>query len=285
MGDFFKSTRFKILALLLALVFAFALRSAQTGTAIPMISQITGAVLTPIQKGAAGITYSAKEVFDNFFSGSELAAQNDELRKENAALRSRLVEYERIKNENEQLKNYLEIKEKNPDFGFEPAMVIGRDAADRFYSFTIDKGKSDGVAVDDPVITEAGLVGIVSEVGISHSKVLTVLDATVSIGVIDAQSREIGASEGTLALAEQGDFRVSYLPRESKAQPGDIISTTGIGGLFPRDIVVGIVKEVLPDSNGLSLYAVTQPSVDIRTVEEVLVITSFAGQASEHQGE
>ena len=139
--------------------------------------------------------------------------------------------------------------------------------------------------MDDPVITESGLVGIVSEVGITHAKVLTILDATVNIGVVDAQTREIGVSGGDLNLADDGLLRVDYLPRDSKAQAGDIVSTTGVGGIYPRGIVVGIIKELLPDSKGLSLYAVTEPPVDIRDVENVLVITSFAGQASEQQGE
>ncbi len=285
MNEFFKSTKFKILALLLALVFAFALRSAQTQTAVPMLSQLAGAILTPIQRTTAGVSYSVEKFLTENFSGAKIADQNEKLLSENADLRSKLVEYERIKMENEQLKNYLEIKEKNPDFGFEPAMVIARDNSDRFYSFTIDKGRSDGITVDDPVITESGLVGIVSEVGITHSKVLTILDATVNIGVIDAQSREVGVSGGDLTLAGEGMLRVDYLPRDGHAKPGDIIATTGVGGLYPRDIVVGIIKELVPDSKGLSLYAVTEPPVDIRDVENVLVITSFAGQASEQQGE
>ena len=176
MNEFFKSTKFKILALLLALVFAFALRSAQTQTAVPMMSQLAGAILTPIQRATAQISYAMNEFLTETFAGARIAEQNEQLVAENADLRSKLVEYERIKIENEQLKNYLEIKERNPDFGFEPALVIARDSSDRFYSFTIDKGRSDGVAVDDPVITESGLVGIVSEVGITHSKVLTILE-------------------------------------------------------------------------------------------------------------
>ena len=285
MRDFFKSTHFKILALLLALVFAFALRSAQTGTAIPMISRLTAMLLTPVQEAASEAAYSTRQFFYEYFSGPRLAEQNERLISENAKLRSQLVEYDRIKAENEQLKNYLDIKDENPDFDFEPAMVIGRDASDRFYSFTIDKGSHDGVAENDPVITEAGLVGIVSEVGISHAKVLTILDATVNVGVMDSRTREIGAANGELTLAEEGLLKVNYLPRDGQSQPGDIIVTTGIGGLYPRGLIVGTIKELLSDSRKLSLYAVTEPPTDIRTVQNVLVIKYFDGQASAEQGE
>ncbi len=283
MEDFFKSRHFKILALLLALVFAFTLRAAHTGTAIPMISQVTAWLLTPLQRASAQMTYSIEDALTEYFSGPRLADENGRLRTENADLRSQLVEYERLKAENDQLKNYLEIKEKNPDFDFEPAMVIGRDSADRFYSFTIDKGSSDGVAENDPVITQEGLIGVVQEVGITHAKVLTILDVMVEVGAINTATREIGVTTGELALAEQGMLRLSYLPRESNAKVGDLIATTGVGGLFPRELVIGAIKEIFPDNQGLSLYAVISPPADLRAVRDVLVIKHFEGQAAAGQ--
>lgn len=285
MKDFFKSTHFKILAFILALVFTFMLRAAYSGTAETMLAQAAMWVLTPIQRTSAAVTYSVRDTVSNLLSGPRLALEKEELESEVAALRSQLVEYDRLKTENEQLKNYLEIKEKNPDFDFEPAMVIGRDPAERFFSFTIDKGKNSGISVNDPVITEQGLVGIVSEVGYTYSKVLTVLDVAVEVGVIDSVTREIGVSEGELMLAQQGLFRVSYLSRTSQAQAGDLIATTGIGGIYPRELVVGTIKEILPDSKGLSSYAVVEPPADIRAVENVIVIKHFEGQASEENGE
>lgn len=280
MEDFFKSRYFKILALLLALVFAFMLRAAHTGTAIPMVSQVTAWMLTPFQRASAQLSYSVDDAVSEYFSGPQLADENERLRTENAALRSQLIEYARLKAENDQLKNYLEIKEKNPDFDFEPAMVIGRDAADRFYSFTIDKGSSDGIAKNDPVITQEGLVGIVQEVGITHAKVLTILDVMVEVGAINTNTREIGVTSSDIPLAEQGLLRLSYLPRESAAKVGDLVATTGVGGLFPKELVIGSIKEILPDSRGVSLYAVILPPADIRNVRDVLVIKHFEGQAS-----
>ena len=80
MGDFFKSVQFKILALLLALVFAFALRSAQTGTAIPMISKLTGALLTPAQSAATTTVNSTRQFFTEYFSGPRLADENEQIK-------------------------------------------------------------------------------------------------------------------------------------------------------------------------------------------------------------
>lgn len=280
MGDFFKSTRFKILALALAFVLAFTLRAAYSGTAIPMLGQLAAWMVTPLQRVSASLSYAAGDAATALFSGHRLAVENEALKSENAQLRSMLVEYERTKSENEQLREYLQIRDENPDFDFEPAMVVGRDTASRFYSFTIDRGSNDGVSVNDPVITEEGLVGIVSEVGFTYSKVLTILDVAVQVGAMDSATREIGVTSGELPLAEEGLLLLSYLPRESQAQPGDLIVTTGIGGLFPRDLVIGAIRELRPDSKGLSLSAVIEPPADLRAVRDVLVIKSFEGQSA-----
>lgn len=99
------------------------------------------------------------------FRSGEILEENERLKEENRRLTQRQLEFDKYKLENEQLKEYLDIKEKNPDFDFETAFVIGRDPNDRFYAFTIDKGSLDGISLHDPVITEDGLVGMVVEVG------------------------------------------------------------------------------------------------------------------------
>ena len=279
MEEFFNSFKFRILAGLFVLIFFFMLHAARDGTAVPFLSKAVGWVLTPAQGLTARLAGDAGGVIGDYLNAPEIARENDELRAKIDELNRRMVEYERFRAENEQLREFLEIKEKNPDFDFEPAMVVGRDSASRFYSFTIDKGSTDGVSAMDPVINASGLVGLVSEVGLTHSKVVTILDATVEVAVMDAATREIGATAGTVALAEEGKLKFSYLPRDSGASPGDIVVTTGVGGIFPREIVVGTIEQLLPESHGLSLYAVIAPPYDLRNVRDVIVIKSFVGKA------
>ena len=278
MGDFFKGTRFKVLIGLLIAIFVFTLRATQDGTAVPMLSRATGFVLTPIQRVASQMTYSVGGFFSDFFSAHRIANDNEALKDENAALRQMLIDYETYKTENEQLREYLEIKDRHSDFTFEPAVVIGRNAFDRFSSFTIDKGTLNGVRAGDPVITNEGLIGMVFEVGPTHSTVITILDATLEVGAMDIATREIGITGGTVDLSQKGLLRLSYLPRDSAAKKGDLVVTTGIGGVFPSDLVIGIIDEIIPDGQGLSLYAILDPIADIQTVSHVLVVTSFTGQ-------
>jgi rod shape-determining protein MreC len=283
MKDFFGSLRFRILAAVLIVVFAFMVRAAQNGAVVPMLSRIVGFFRTPGQRVGAQAAYSVGETVNARVTAPRIAQENQDLREQLAELREQMIDYETYKTENNQLREYLEIKENNPDFHFEPAIVIGRDAADRFYSFTIDKGSKDGISADDPVITSEGLVGIVSSVGLTHAKVVTILDATVQVGVMDIKTREIGATSGNIELSQQEKLRFSYLPRDSAAQPDDIVTTTGIGGIYPRDLIVGVIEQIVPDPQGLSLYAVVRPMADIHTVHDVLVITQFEGQSSGEQ--
>ncbi len=277
MGDFFKGRSFKVLFALLILIFAFLIRAAYDGTGTSVLSQAVSYLTTPVQRAVSGAAQSVSDTASELFRGKRIAAENEALRRENADLRSQLVEHERYKAENERLRAYLDIKEQAPQLEFAPAQVIGRDSAERFYSFTIDSGSLDGIKVGDPVITDEGLVGFVQRTTGASAQISTVLDVACSIGAIDIATREIGVTEGTVALAADGLLRLSYLPRESEAKAGDLVVTSGAGDTVPKNLVIGTIREVLPDSKGLSLYAVLEPPADLRDVRDVLVITQFPG--------
>ncbi len=281
MSDFFKGRSFKILFALLVLIFAFLIRAAYDGTGTSVLSRGVSYLTTPVQRLVSGAAQSISDTASALLSGKRIAAENAALREENAALREQLVEHERYKAENERLRAYLNIKEESPELEFVPAQVIGRDTAERFYSFTIDSGSLSGIKAGDPVITAEGLVGFVQRTTGASAQISTILDVACSIGAIDIATRELGVTEGAVSLAEEGLLRLSYLPRESKAGPGDLVVASGAGDTVPKNLVIGTIREVLPDAKGLSLYAVLEPPADIREVRDVLVITSFPGNTAE----
>ena len=183
---------------------------------------------------------------------------------------------EQYKNENTQFREFLEIKQYNTDFTFEPASVIGRPASDRFGSFTIDVGSFHGVTVNCPVITADGLVGIVSEVAYTHSNVKTILDPSVNVSGLIARSLDTGIVTGDSILADSGLCRINYLIKESSILKSDLVITSGIGGLFPKGLIIGEVSNVTTESSGISLYAEIKPSADIHGAKNVFVIKDFA---------
>lgn len=277
MGDFLKSTRFKILLALLIVLVAFMLRAAWNGGLSPSLEQAVGMVVAPFQKASSSIANFVTGYFQRYVRADEVAAENEELREQLNSLRGQLVEFETYKQENETLKQFLGIKEKNPDFQLEPAAVVSRDQSSRFHSFTIDKGYLSGVSVLNPVISPDGLVGRVQEVGANYSKVITILDVSSDVGAYDVRTRDIGTVTGDVALSADGSCRLSYLPRESGATVGDLVVTTG-GGLFPKDLTIGEITRVSAEAGGISLYAVIKPAADIANLTDVMVIKSFEGQ-------
>jgi rod shape-determining protein MreC len=123
-------------------------------------------------------------------------------------------------------------------------------------------------------------VGIVSEVGLTHSKVITILDISLNVGAVDNRVRETGIVSGSMDYAEEGKCLMSYLDRESGAFAGDLVITSGSDGegLFPEGLVIGTITEVQTESSGLSLYAVVEPAAPIYELRDVYVITDFLGQ-------
>lgn len=279
MQKFFKSWGFKLLCALAVLAIAVMVRAAAVGDADVFISQTLSVISQPFLKLSTSVSESVNGFLDRFVRTEDVFLENEELRRQLREANDKLVEYENIKRENEQFREFLQLKENNPDYDFETATVIGRDSTSRFGSFTIDKGSIDGIEVADPVITSDGLVGIVWEVGLTYSHVRTVIDISVDVGVYSISTRDSGIVSGDITLSSEGLCKLHYLPKNSGISAGELIVTSGIGGVFPKNLVVGTVRSIELDSNGLSLSAAIEPAADIAGVTDVLVIKSFDGQS------
>lgn len=280
MKEFFHSKIFKLFVALAIVLFAFMLRATMTEGLSTVIAKVIGTVSTPLQSVTASMTDSVTEFLNKFVRVNDISAENERLKEENRALLEKIVDYDNYKHENEMLKKQLEIKEKNPTWETQTASVIGRDPVNRFYSFTIDKGTSHGLNYKDPVITADGLVGIIYEVGPTFAKVMTILDVSLNVGSQDVRTQDVATISGDIALAEKGQCRMSLIPRESGVAKGDIIQTAGTSGLYPKGLIIGHINEVGFEAHGTTLYAVIQPTNDIKNLKNVIIITSFEGQGS-----
>ncbi len=284
MKEFFHSWVFKVLLALCIVMFAFLLRATMTMGASTVVEQIVGTITAPVQSLTSGLSGSITGFLDQFLRASEISQENEQLREENRKLIEQMVDYENYKHENESLKEQLGIQEENPQWETMTASVIGRDPSDQFYSFTIDKGTLDGVSYQDPVITADGLVGIVSEVGPVFAKVTTILDVRLNVACQDVRTQDVATISGDIEMAQQGKCKMSLIPRESGIAKGDIVQTTGTSGLYPQGIVVGRVSDVGFEPQGTMMYAVVEPANDIKSIKDVVIITSFKGQGSSLSG-
>lgn len=229
----------------------------------------------PLQQTAVSIN---NESGDSGKTRDELLAENSELQEEVNDLVSQVINYDDLKKENEILRKYYGIKDDNPDYEIAVANVIRRDPNDDFYGFTIDKGSRDSVSVNDPVITDNGLVGWISEVSVTTSKVTTLLSPEAKVGAMDQKSRDSGIATGSVALCDDGLLELSVISADNKIKSGDIVITTGVGGVYPPDIVIGKVTGLDYDEYDTTPYAIIKPYEDLKSVADVVVITSFEGQ-------
>ncbi|MDD3192858.1 MAG: rod shape-determining protein MreC [Oscillospiraceae bacterium] len=280
MKDFLKTKTFKIILGLAVLMCAFMIRAAYTEGVATFAQRIMGVVVYPFQRVATDISAGVTSMLQGHLRTEQLQEENEQLKEEIQQLQDQLLDYESIKNENQLYQKFLDIKEQNADFEFCPSMVIGRDANSQFGSFVIDKGTLQGVSKQDPVITSDGLIGVIEEVGLTYSRVITIYDPGLNVGAYVSRTRDTGIVSGAVDAEEEGECRMTYLPRDSGAAIGDMVLTSG-GNIFPKGLKIGTIMEIQQEGHGVSLYAVVEPFASIQDVKDVFVIISFAGQGIE----
>ncbi len=279
MRFFFRSKQFKIILTVLITLIAVSVIFSIIGSAMAPQSNIIGTVTAPLRSAITGISNGVSDFFDALSGGNEAMLQNAELESQLSELREQLADYEKITKENEFYKNYLEIKDQNPDFKFSPATLISRDTSDPYKGFVINKGSSDGVSAHDPVITDAGLVGFVSEVGLTTSKVVTILSPDLTLGALDNRTNDSGTITGSLELNENGFTKFKNLSRSCSVAVGDYVITSG-EGVFPKGVLIGTIESISNDKYNTSLFASVKPFVDFDNLRDVMVITDFEGQGN-----
>lgn len=278
MKEFFSSKKFKVLLVVACLLIGLILRASFTGGFTTFTQNAVSTIFSPFQKAASYVTNGITGVIDNAVNLGTLKNENESLKKQVNELQDKLVDYNEIKNLNDQLKDIAGIKDEGDERKVLPAKVISRDPGQWFSTFTIDKGKSDKIQVSQPVITADGLVGIVTSVDTNTAVVNTILDQSVHVGIIVSRTGDTGISQGKGQNSEEGDFELAYLTKNSAVTQGDIVITNGKGGVFPKNIKVGIVQKLHLDDSGNSGSAVCKPMVDPTTVKNVFVITDFTGK-------
>ncbi len=277
MKDFFKTSSFRVLLIAVVVLLGLIIYTATAGGSF--LASLLGFVSSPMQSIATDVTGNVTEFLDlDGYSKDELKELVGVLQEEKAQLEDQLVDYETLKQENDQLKTQLGLEEEEPENELRAASVIGRDPNDVFYGFSIDQGTLSGVTQGVPVITDKGLVGVVTQAYATTSKVACLLSEDVKVAAWSPKRQESGVITSDIATAGTGLLRLSYLSGSTQVQEGDIITTSGEGGSYPQGLKIGTVQSVEKSENDISQYAVIRPFEDLTTVKEVFVITDFPGK-------
>ena len=270
MKDFFETWKFKILigiAVFLVGIMAYAGANDRL-TAAPQ--ELLSVAVAPFQKAAAMVGDRVASLWENYTNIGAILDENEQLTAENAELRKQMVDYDRLKAENEAYKALANIQNTRPEMSCVSAFVIGRDPLDAFYGFTLDQGSVDGVELNDTVVSDEGyLLGVVVEVEATSCKVMTILHPNFNAAGVVSRTRDNGIITGSSDYAADGLCVLTNLNRNTLTQKSDQVITTGLGGVFPADVLVGVVREVVPEVSGKSSIAVIAPGADHGQQHEV----------------
>ena len=231
-----------------------------------------GAILTG-QTGVIEIFGGAQGIIASWFV-SELSRENASLREELALLREEKARLIGVLQENARLRSQVGFKDAHPEFELVPARVIARDTTPYFRVLTV-KIQHEGADLKPrmPVVVAGGVVGQIHRVHEGWADVIVLSDPRSHIDTLSQRNRAHGVVQG---LGRERDYRarVSYLSEKDDIQPGDTMVTSGMGGVFPRELIIGTVLTAAPDERGLFQEVTLAPSVDFSRLDMVYVITN-----------
>ena len=226
-------------------------------------------VLTPLQEGLSEIAPALPD--SKPVAPQTLLDRNATLVAENMRLRSEAVHLREAAADRDMLAELLDFKREYYEHNYLIAEVIGRDTSAFLQFLILNKGTTNGVQRGMPVVTRAGLAGIISEATPRACKMLLVNSAQMAVNVRLHPSRATGVLFGQTS----NDLRLRFVPLDADLTAGDLAVTSGLGGTLPADIPVGEVASVRRRAHDVFQEAEVIPIVDFSTLEMVLVITGF----------
>ena len=237
------------------------------------ISSSVSTVVSPLQKIVYNINSRVKETVDFFLNFSEVKLENEELKKKNTKLANELIEYESLKDEVERLREALNFTESKNNYKYVGVNIIGYSGNSLSDGYIIDKGSNDGIDKNMVVVSSKGLVGKVTKVASNFAIVQSILNENIAVAVMDQQTREATGVLQGLSDKKDNNMTVVYnLPISSDVKEGDIIRTSGLGKIYPKEIPVGTVVSVEEDNVRVMKSAVVEPFVNFNEVEELFVV-------------
>ena len=225
--------------------------------------------LAPAQKVVLALTNKVGSALHYVSEIRRLGAENARLKAELTELKARENIMVNVWHENVRLRKLLDLPPEIAEFNLLAARVAARDPSNWYETMVIDRGEQAGVRVGSVIVTNEGVVGRVNKVSATSAEVLLISDQRSAVGAMGQISRDVGVLSGGDG---EGNCRLVYLPRTATICTGETVVTSGLGGVFPKGLVLGRVVEVSVEDYGLGKFARVQPAVNLGHLEEVLVI-------------
>ena len=240
--------------------------------------------VVPVQGKLASLANNISDLTQTTQDIRELRRRNEELHSLADSLMIENVRLKEVESENETLRRLLNFTQANPIHSYKAAevkgRVIGRDPSNFLSYLIIDSGSQQGIEKGMPVVTERGLVGRITDVGSNWAKVMLIIDPSSSVNALIQTSRATGVVEGQVG----GSLVMKYIPQGEEVNVNDIVLTSGLGGNFPKKLIIGQVTAVRQRDVEMFQQAYIRPTVDFNNLEIVLVITNFSPTVFEDTG-
>lgn len=228
--------------------------------------------LAPFQRALAWAGNEIDYVTATVWEVVTVYRQNEMLKNEVVQLRAQNLQAGEYAAENIRLRELLDYKQSATKFDLVAAQVIARDLDTWSNVIVVNRGSSDGISKNMPVVTEKGLVGLVTEVAPNAANVQLILDPRTSVGTLVQRSRVAGIVQGNMENSMEP--HMINIPRNADIKEGDIVVTSGFGGIYPKGLMVGTISALQNDVGGLLEIGVLTPAVDFQKLEDVMIITT-----------
>jgi rod shape-determining protein MreC len=265
--DLLRRYQFLLLAIILVLatvvLYSYNLRQK---TATTFFERAVLTFSAPFQSSIDSIADSIAGAWGDYLWLVDVRQQNQVLNRENSDLRSELQKNQEILQQNGRLRKLLAFVDAL-DRPALPAQVIGEDASNWARTILIDKGTQSGLNNGLPVVSAQGVVGRIIKIAPNSARVLLITDASSAVAALIQRTRTRGIVRG------RGDnLSIEYALRDAELQIGDLLVTSGMGGIFPKGLPLGRIETIERDQFGLFQQVKAVPTVDFSHLEEVMVI-------------
>lgn len=265
-----------------ALVLSFLLMTLQVrheSGVVTFTRQALLFVVSPFIKVTSATIQGVTATWRDYVDLRALREENKRLQLETTTLKRRLEQLQDQALETQRLERLLAMRQASRA-EFLTARVVGKDATNWFKTILLDRGSTDGIRRNQPVLAPDGLVGRVVEITPSSARVQLLTDPVSAVGGLIQRTRVTGIVSGNLGAGA----RVRYLPLMADVAVGDEVLTSGMGGVFPKGILIGRITSVERKSGALFQEATLQSAVDLSRLEEVLILTNLDGREGFESG-
>ncbi|MGN2370458.1 rod shape-determining protein MreC [Clostridium cagae] len=230
--------------------------------------------LKPAQTLIYKATNRVKETLDFFLNFSEVKDQSKKLTVENEELKSKLIQYSNLEEENERLRSIVNFAEQNNNYNYIGCDIIGYSGGNFLDGYIVNKGENEGIKKGMVVMAAQGLVGQVTSVGSNWSIVQSLINENIAVSVMVESTREsTGYLKGYKDNKNRNLAKVYNLPIDSEIKEGDVIITSGVGMIYPKEIKIGEVTHVEEDKIKVMKSTVVKPYVDFNKLEELFIVS------------